>query len=270
MHLGGKIIIVTGAANGMGRELTKQLVVENATVIAVDINQAELEKTVELCQGKPGKVIPFNVDIAHEHSVNSFIEEAIATTGHIDVLINNAGIIQPFKKVAESDLATLRKVFDVNFFGSLHLILATLPHLILRPKAQIVNVSSMGALVPVPGQVIYGASKAAVKLMTEGLMSELSNTNISVTQIIPGAVATDIMRNSGLENAETNDTDQAENSEFQPLPVETAASLIIKGIVAEQPRVLIGKDVKFLDMFSRISPLRAARFINNKMQSLLK
>ncbi|WP_252629481.1 SDR family oxidoreductase, partial [Enterobacter sp. JH539] len=90
--------------------------------------------------------------------------------------INNAGIIQPFVKIDQLGYEVVERVFNVNFYGTLYMTKTFLPHLLTRPEAHIVNVSSMGGFLPVPGQTIYGASKAAVKLFTEGLHSELADT----------------------------------------------------------------------------------------------
>ena len=101
--------------------------------------------------------------------------------GEPDALINVAGIIQPFVKINELDFNAIDRVMSVNFFGPLNLIKAFLPGLLTRPEAHILNVSSMGSYAPVPGQTLYGASKAAINMLTEGLRSELKETNISLT-----------------------------------------------------------------------------------------
>jgi short-subunit dehydrogenase len=123
----------------------------------------------------------------------------IAAHGVVDGLINVAGIIRPFVKLNELDYDVIQRVINVNLYGTIHMVKAFLPHLLERPVAHIANVSSMGGFLPVPGQTIYGASKAAVKLMTEGLYAELLDTNVGVSVVFPGAVATEITSNSGVE-----------------------------------------------------------------------
>ena len=112
-------------------------------------------------------------------------QQVIDRFGAVDGIINNAGIIQPMVPVADLDYGVIQKVLNVNFYGVLYLTKAFLPHLKARPEAHIVNTSSMGGFLPVPGQTIYGASKAAVKLFTEGLWSELADTNVKVTVVFP-------------------------------------------------------------------------------------
>ncbi len=102
-------------------------------------------------------------------------------------------------KLNDLDYEAIERVLDVNLYGTIHVVKAFLPHLLERPVAHLANVSSMGGFLPVPGQTIYGASKAAVKLMTEGLYAELLETNVAVTFVMPGAVSTDITANSGVD-----------------------------------------------------------------------
>ena len=117
----------------------------------------------------------------------------------MDGLVHCAGIIQPFVRLKDLDDAAIERVFNVNWWGTLDLTRAFLPVLLERPEGHIVNTSSMGGFLPVPGQTIYGASKAAVKLLTEGLHAECQGTNVHVTVVFPGAVATNITTNSGVD-----------------------------------------------------------------------
>jgi short-subunit dehydrogenase len=139
-----------------------------------------------------------------------------------------------------------------------------LPWLLKRPEAHIVNISSMGGFLPVPGQTIYGASKAAVKLLAEGLHSELKDTPVRVTVVFPGAVATNITANSGVATPEV-----AGGREYKTLAAGEAARIILDGMARNQYRVLAGGDATMMDRFYRLSPRRAARLIANQMKDLL-
>ena len=158
------------------------------------------------------------------------------------------------------------RVMKVNFYGTLYMIKALLPHLLTRPEAHIVNISSMGGFLPVPGQTFYGASKAAVKLLTEGLHSELKGTNVGVTVVFPGAVKTNITANSGLKV--TPDAGKENKAMKITLP-EDAAEMIIQGMEQNKYRVLVGKDSRFMDLLYRLNPSYAANLIYKKMKSLL-
>src|SRR5699024_1543881 len=110
-------------------------------------------------------------NIADREAVEALPEPILERFGSIDGIINNAGIIQPMSPVAELGYALIDRVMAVNFYGVVYMTKTFLPHLLSMPEAHIVNTSSMGGFLPVPGQTIYGASKAAVKLFTEGLNS---------------------------------------------------------------------------------------------------
>jgi short-subunit dehydrogenase len=128
------------------------------------------------------------------------------------------------------------------------------------------NISSMGGFLRVPGQSIYGASKAAVKLLTEALHSELANTNVKVTVVFPGAVASNITKNSGLNMPAQPD---AEHTSMKTLSASKAAEIMIDGMEKNNYRVLVGSDAKFMDTIYRFNPAYAAGFIYKKMKTLL-
>ena len=132
------------------------------------------------------------VDIADREKVRVLPDEVIAAHGRVDGIVNVAGVIQPFETIEAVDIVEIDRVMDVNFHGALSMARAFLPHLKQRPEAAIVNVSSMGALVPVPGQGAYSASKAALAFVTEALYAELRPTNVSVTLVLATQLISDI------------------------------------------------------------------------------
>ncbi|MEN9412309.1 MAG: hypothetical protein RIQ92_746 [Actinomycetota bacterium] len=258
MKLNNKVVLVTGAGSGMGRELTLELVRRGASVVAVDIHQSAVEETARMA-GKDVKI--FTLDL----SDRAAIFDLPAKTGDIDCLINNAGIIQPFLHVKDLPIEKAEKVLNVNFYGTLAMVQAFLPGLMKRPEAHILNVSSMGAYAPVPGQSVYGASKAAVKLLTEGLRSELLDTNVGVTIAFPGAVATNILENSGIDAPKIS----GDASAFKQTSASAAAITMLDAIEQNKARVTIGKDAKMMDRLSRVNPVFAANLIYKQMKSLL-
>ncbi len=125
--------------------------------------------------------------------------EVAAHHGAVDGVVDCAGIIQPFVRLKDLEDPAIERVFAVNWYGTFNVTRALLPVFLARPVGHIVNVSSMGGFLPVPGQTIYGASKAAVKLLTEGLHAECGGTRVRVTVVFPGAVAANITSNSGVD-----------------------------------------------------------------------
>jgi short-subunit dehydrogenase len=266
MRIKNRVFVVTGGGSGMAREFVLNLLLKNAKVIAIDINETALQETVALAGEKRDSLSTFIVDITNKPAVERLLHNAISKYGFVDGIINNAGIIQPFIKVNELNYETIERVMNINFYGTLSMVKTFLPHLLTRPEAHIANISSMGGFLPVPGQTIYGASKAAVKLLTEGLHSELAGTNVRVTVVFPGAINTNIKKNSGLK---VNAKPATQNKQVRILSPTKAAQIIVDGIEQNKYRVLIGSDSKFMDFIYRFNPKYAGGFINKKMKRLL-
>lgn len=262
MMVAGKVFVVTGAGSGMGRELTLELVKRGAYVAGVDMREGALEETKKLA-GKNVEIFP--LDVTNTASVSSLPEQVIKVFARVDGLINNAGIIQPFVKVDQLSMVDVERVMAVNFTGPLLLIRAFLPMLKAQPQAVILNVSSMGAYAPVPGQSLYGASKAAIAQLTDGLRSELMSTNIIVTTVYPGAINTNIAVNSGIVTTGSNDGASA----IKTTDAKVAARKMIDAIESGKERLFIGADSMMLNILNRLNPKWAAWLIYRNMRSLL-
>lgn len=269
MQVNNKIILVTGGGNGIGRELVLTLLAKGAKVAAVDIKEAALKETLELAGPKAINLSLHPLSITDKAAVENLPEQVIAHHGGIDGIINNAGIIQPFVRVNNLEFSAIERVMNVNFYGTLYITKAFLPYLLKRPEAHIVNISSMGGFLPVPGQSVYGASKAAVKLLTEGLYTELLNTPVKVSVVFPGAVATNITANSGV-SAPAQSTSELKNSKIRTLLPARAAEIILAGMEKDKVRIYVGKDSTFLNFLYRLSPGYATRLIGKQMKSLLQ
>ena len=267
MQVNGKVVVVTGAGNGMGRELALELTKRGAIIAGVDVREEFLAETKTLVEKAGGKIATFVLDITDASAVAALPERVKAELGEVDILINNAGIIQPFVKVNDLSLEAAAHVMNVNFTGPLMLVKAFLPGLLARPAAHILNVSSMGAYAPVPGQSVYGASKAAIKLFTEGLRSELMGTSVGVTVVFPGGIGTNIAGNSGIK------MDAAAMGDMKvpkTTPAPVAAKAMVDAIEQNKPRITIGSDATLMDRLSRLNPVFAANLIYKQMASLLK
>ena len=266
MRVQDKVIVVTGGGSGMGRELVLLLLSKGSKVAAVDINETALQETVAIASGETNSLSTFGVDITNKVSIEKLLSDILDRFGSVDGIINNAGIIQPFIKVNDLSYEAIERVVNVNLYGTLYMVKGFLPHLLTRSEAHIVNISSMGGFLPVPGQTIYGASKAAVKLLTEGLHSELADTNVKVTVVFPGAVNTNITQNSGV-NSLRQSSEQSKSPKV--LSPTKAAQIIIDGMENDRYRILVGKDAKIMDFFYRLNPKSAANMIGKKMKRLL-
>lgn len=260
MNVKNKKIIVTGAGSGIGMELVLQLLTKGADVAALDINEEGLKNLIKKSNNCKNLTI-FVVDISNDNSLLKFKKEYFQKHTVVDGLINNAGIVQPFVSVNKLEIDLANKIMNVNFFGPLKLTKLFLPELLNRPSGHIVNVSSMGGFFPFPLQTIYGASKAAIKLFTEGLYAELLNTNVKVMIVFPGAVATDILKNSKVKQNSI-----FENSTMKMTSAKDAATAIIKGMEKEKFKLYIGIDSKVMNLMYKFNAKAVIKFINKKMR----
>jgi len=267
VKVAGKVMVVTGGGNGIGRQVVLELLRRGASVAAVDLRQDSLDETVAEADAGD-RLATFQLDITDRDGVHALPDRVTEALGPVDGLVNVAGIIQPFVTLAELDYDAIERVINVNLYGTIHMIKAFLPGLMNRPVGHVTNVSSMGGFLPVPGQTIYGASKAAVKLMTEGLYAELLDTRVGVTLVLPGAVRTDITGNSGVDvpgGAAAADVE----SKFPTTDADAAARMIVDGIEANRFHVYVGKDARLMNVASRIAPRRATHLIQKQMKNLL-
>ncbi len=170
-------------------------------------------------------------------------------------------------RVNDLEWDTIDRVVDVNLYGTLHMIKAYLTHLHERPEAHITNISSMGGFLPVQGQAIYGATKAAVRLLSEGLYSELRDTDVGVSVVMPGGVSTEITANSGVEVPAG--AGSAEESRLPVTSPEDAARIIVDGIVDGKLHIYVGKDSVAMNLATRVAPKRATHLIQRQMKAFL-
>jgi short-subunit dehydrogenase len=267
MRVAEKVFVVTGGGNGIGREVVLGLLTRGARVAAVDVSAKGLAETARLAGQREARLTTHVVDITDRAAVEKLPDEVTAAHGQIDGLINVAGIVHRFARIRDLSFEEIERVIAVNLWGVVNMSKVFLPVLLARPQASLVNVSSMGALVPVPGQSAYGASKAAVKLFTEGLYAELRGTRVAVTVVFPGGVGTDIVTNSGVSLAGLN-TD-ADIAKAKVTSAVDAGKQIIEAVQKGSYRVRIGGDARMLDRLSRLMPKRATELVADKMKALL-
>ena len=269
MQISHQTFVVTGAGNGIGREIALELLRRDARVAGVDLREEALAETARFAAAGE-RLSVHTLDITDREAVAALPEAVVAHHGHLDGLLNVAGVIQEFVPFAELSPEAMHRVVDVNLWGTVHTTQVCLPHLVERPEACVVNVSSMGGLVPVPGQTLYGASKAAVRLLTEGLYAELRGTAVAVSVAFPGAIGTEITTNSGVTVPGGDAEARREQGGHRTLsPAKAASTIVDKAVGQGDFHVSVGSDVALLGRLSRLSPQRATDLVARRMADLL-
>lgn len=266
MKVRDKVLLVTGGGNGMGKEVVLEALRRGARVAAADIRQDSLDSLAVLAEAGD-RLSTHVVDVTDRAATSALPASVIEAHGSIDGMIHCAGIIQPFVRLNDLEYEDIERVINVNLYGTINMVKAVLPELVKRPVAHVANVSSMGGYLPVPGQTIYGATKAGVKLLTEGLYAELLDTNVGVSVVFPGAVATDIASNSGV--GAPGGMESAEESDYPTTSPDDAARIILDGVEDDQFHIYIGRDARTMNLLNRAVPRRSTHIIYKQMKELL-
>ncbi len=190
MRLTGKVAIITGAARGIGREAARLFAQEGAGVVLADVD-AQGESVAAGIVGAGGRAKFFRADITDRTACQTVVTSALDVFGHVDVLVNNAGIVRDAQLVKLSE-ADFDLVVDVNLKGTFNMTQAVVPHMIERGSGSVINVSSVVGLYGNFGQTNYAATKAGVIGMTRVWARELGKKGIKVNAVAPGFIQTEM------------------------------------------------------------------------------
>lgn len=236
-----KIWFITGCSTGFGRELALQVLESGDSAV---VTARKPEEILDIVGRFPETSIALKLDVTKAEDIDQAYEEALRKFGHIDVLVNNAGIGY-FGSIEESDQDEVRKMFEVNFFALAEVTRKFLPAMRERRSGNIVNISSVGGLVAFPAVGFYNATKFAVVGYSESLAKELAPLGVNVTIICPSGFRTDWAGRSANEARSTiadyettatkNQATIRGNSGIQPGDPKLAAKAIVKAVYAEHP-----------------------------------
>ncbi len=260
MDLKGKTAVVTGAASGIGRGIALALARRGCNMALADVNAAGLAETVELVrkvQVSEIRVTQHVLDVADRAAVADFPRVVSAEHGGVDVLVNNAGVAigGTFEMASEEDFDWL---FEINFFGVVRMTRAFLPLLRKSAEARIVNLSSIFGIISPPEQSAYSASKFAVRGFSNSLRHELEGSNVGVTVVHPGGVATSIADNARAPKGVSPEEVARRKAIMKKalrMPAEEAGEIIVRGIERRRERVLVGSDAKMIAVIERMAPV---------------
>jgi len=198
-NIDGKVVVITGASSGIGESTAKLLAQGGAKVVLGARRRDRIDALAKEISASGGKAVGFTVDVAKRAEVEAFVKRAVETFGRIDVIVNNAGIM-PIAPIEALKVEEWDRQIDVNLKGVLYGVAAAMPQMQKQRSGHIINIASVyGIKVFAPGGVVYCATKAAVRVLTEGLRMELHSQNIRCTVISPGAIATELPESSSEE-----------------------------------------------------------------------
>ena len=264
--LSNKVVVITGAASGIGRALALHLAGRGCRLLLADLNATGLAETAALAlrQTPAAEIVTELTDSGNEAAIFALAEVCKTRFGAADIVINNAGValVSSVEKLQTTDAQWL---ININFWGVVHGCRAFLPQLKTRSEALIVNVSSIFAMVSVPTQSIYNASKAAVRGFSDALRQELRDTPVRVLCVHPGGIKTNIVNSARMLDLTLLPLDEAQmrqNFEHNArTTAEQAAACIVDAIERGSTRLLIGPDAKILDWIYRIWPASASAWL---------
>jgi 3-oxoacyl-[acyl-carrier protein] reductase len=193
--LSGKTAVVTGGSRGIGRAIAEVLAERGAQVAIAYRDREDLAgEVVSTIAARGGRAWAGQCNVADEASVNSFFDQAVSALGVIDVLVNNAGITRDTHALM-LDRARWDDVLTVNLDGAYFCTRAAMRGMLLRRWGRIINVSSPSAVMPLPGQASYAASKAGLEGLTRALSRDLAGKGVLVNAVAPGLIETDMLVN---------------------------------------------------------------------------
>ncbi len=255
-QLRGRVVAVSGAASGIGRALAARLAAEGAHLALADVRDDELASSADAARAAGVTVSTHHVDVSQRADVYRWAAEAVAAHGRVGALINNAGVAT-HGTFDEHTIEDFEWLFGINFWGVLYGLKAFLPHLKAEPDAHIANTSSIFGIVAPAGQAAYSASKFAVRGLSEVLRHELEGSKIRVSVIHPGGVATNIAARARYHDDVPEAARAMYAEKFRSVARTSpaaAADIIVRGIVANKKRILVGIDAVGLDLLQRVRP----------------
>ncbi len=254
-----RVAVVTGAASGIGRHTAIELAKRGCHVAISDVNMEGLEETGQQARLHGRNVSLHLVDVAKREAMSDFAGAVIAEHGAVHIVVNNAGVSLTVN-FEDQTLDDLEWIVNINLWGVIHGCHFFLPHIQAQDEGHIVNLSSVFGLIGVPSQSAYCMCKAAVKGFTESLDMELADTNIGVSCVHPGAIATGIIRNGRTRISDIS-ADDASRIVDKGMAPDDAARIIVDAIQSGKKRVVVGKDAKVAETLQRVFPTLYRRLV---------
>ncbi len=259
LTLDDQVCVVTGAGSGIGRALALNLAGRGARLALSDVDDAGLATTVDRVRAAGGREVRSDhLDVADRDAFTAYAAAVADHFGRVNVVVNNAGVALA-GNLEDLEYPDMDWIIGVNFWGVVHGTKEFLPHLIASGDGHLVNISSLFGLVSMPGQSMYNASKYAVRGMSEAVREEMliAGHPVGVTVVHPGGIKTAIARNARVSAREDKaKTAQLFDEKLAKMTPERAAEIIVRGILHNRARVLVGLDAHAVHQIAKFTGSR--------------
>ncbi len=250
-NIRGKTIAITGAARGIGYATAKALLAHGARVVIGDRDVAVLESAVADLV-KLGPATGYPLDVTDRESFEVFLDKARSDgAGHLDVLINNAGVM-PIGSFLDETEQSIRSAMEVNLYGVLTGCQLALPEMVRRRSGHIINISSLSGLIPLPGQALYNATKFGVVGMSTALADEFAPHGVHVSVVMPPFTRTELIAGTA-------------EPKIPPVEPEDIAEAIVKTLNKPKTHVSVPPALRFTAQIAQLLPPRGRRMMNKLM-----
>ena len=261
-----KIVVVTGAASGIGAAISSRFAREGAKLGLLDVDGAAIQKKVEEFTAQGSDVIGLSCDVADRKDCESAIVKILSRFGGIDVLVNNAGITQRSAFV-DTHVSVIKKVMEINFFGALYCTKAALESLIDR-GGMIIVIESIAGISPLLGRSGYCASKHALHGLFTSLRSEIRSLGVHIMIVCPGFVKTNLQQRALDGNGRV--TSHPQSKVGQEISASEVADSVYQGALRKKPLLILSPVGKLTYWISRFAPVLYERLMARRLKDELK
>ena len=227
MRLTDKVAIITGAGSGMGREMANRFAAEGAKIVAGEWNKATLEEVVAEVSASGGEITGVQGNIGERDDAEAIVQAALDTYGRVEVLVNNAGVMDQNEAVGDVDDATWERVLHVNLFGTMYLTRKAVVPMAEQGSGSIVNIASVAGITGTVAGVSYTVSKHGILGLTRSTAWMYAQKGVRCNAILPGAVATNIQQSMDVSKVDQWATERL-NLSYGMIPATLEAADIAK------------------------------------------
>ncbi len=263
-----KVVLVTGAASGIGRATALEFARQGSHIIIADIDEKGIAATADEITSLGREVLAVKTDVSRKDEIEALVRKSLEKFGHVDILINNAGVGMT-AEIRDMDIQDWEWIMGINLWGAIYTLHYLLPHMTGRGSGHIINVASAVGLVSfVPIQAAYTITKFALVGLSDVLRTELHRFGIGVTAVCPGSVKTNLFQTSKYKGFKKEVLMTV--PDFMFASPEKVARKIVRAVKRDQAVVIITALAKLIYLIKRISPALSRQVSSMNMKQFLK